>query len=131
MHSYFTLTVFALASLAAAAPFPLPDGVLGGVVDTAAPVTAGVGTTADKLLGFSDSASSGQGSSAAAAAAAATSGRGGNGLSASGQGGSDSAAASAAAAATSGRGGNGLSASGQGSGPFGVGGPTGGSIGSS
>ncbi|KAJ2886448.1 hypothetical protein H4R27_000658 [Coemansia aciculifera] len=76
MYSYVTLTAFILASLAAAAPFPRPDGVLGGVVDTVAPVTAGVGTTADKLLGFSGSPSSGQGSSPAAAAAAAASGQG-------------------------------------------------------
>ncbi|KAJ2830848.1 hypothetical protein FBU31_002425 [Coemansia sp. 'formosensis'] len=59
MYSYITLAVFALASLVAAAPLPRPEGTLGGVVDALAPVTAGVGTTVNNLLGFTDSSSSG------------------------------------------------------------------------
>ncbi|KAJ2070042.1 hypothetical protein GGI08_000025 [Coemansia sp. S2] len=54
MYSYVTLAVFALASFAAAAPMPIPEGTLGGVVDALAPITAGVGTTVNNLAGFTN-----------------------------------------------------------------------------
>ncbi|KAJ2061017.1 hypothetical protein GGI17_003356 [Coemansia sp. S146] len=95
MYSYITLAVFALASFVAAAPMPIPDGVLGGVVDAAAPITAGLGVTLNNLLGFTDSPSggSGQGGNASGGSgqggnASGGSGQGGNASGGSGQGGS-------------------------------------------
>ncbi|KAJ2894256.1 hypothetical protein IWW38_002631 [Coemansia aciculifera] len=59
--------------MVAAAPMPIPDGTLSGVVDTVAPITVGVGVTVDSLLGFNDSpaASGGHGGSTASSSGAA------------------------------------------------------------
>ncbi|KAJ1836142.1 hypothetical protein LPJ73_007661, partial [Coemansia sp. RSA 2703] len=45
------LTISAITMAIAA---PTPDGLLGGVVDAVAPVTGGVGTTVNNLLGFGE-----------------------------------------------------------------------------
>ncbi|KAJ2760677.1 hypothetical protein IWQ57_006243, partial [Coemansia nantahalensis] len=37
---------------------PVPDGLLGGVVDTLAPITTGLGEVLNRLLGFSNGAGS-------------------------------------------------------------------------
>ncbi|KAJ2858909.1 hypothetical protein GGH94_006384, partial [Coemansia aciculifera] len=103
MYSYITLAIFALASFAAAAPMPIPDGVLGGVVDAAAPITAGLGVTLNNLLGFTDSPSGGSGQGGNASGG---SGQGGNASGGSGQGGN--------ASGGSGQGGNASGGSGQG-----------------
>ncbi|KAJ2416023.1 hypothetical protein GGI10_001276 [Coemansia sp. RSA 2530] len=111
MYSYITLAVFALASLVAAAPLPSPDGALGGVVDAAAPITAGVGTTLNNLLGFSDSpsGSGGQGgnSSGGNGQGGNSGGNGQGGNASGGQGGGN-------ASGGSGQGGNSSGGSGQG-----------------
>ncbi|KAJ2894255.1 hypothetical protein GGI21_000344 [Coemansia aciculifera] len=78
MYSYVALAVFAFASMVAAAPMPIPDGTLGGVVDAVAPITAGVGVTVDNLLGFKDTPAGGSGGNG---------GNGGNGGGSSGNGG--------------------------------------------
>ncbi|KAJ2259098.1 hypothetical protein GGI13_000159 [Coemansia sp. RSA 455] len=127
MYSYITLAIFALASLVAAAPMPIPDGALGGVVDGLAPVTAGVGTTLNKLLGFTDSPSgssgnsgsssgSGQGGSGQGGSASGGSGQGGKPSGGSGQGGSASGGSGQGGSASggSGQGGNASGGSGQG-----------------
>ncbi|KAJ2522204.1 hypothetical protein H4217_000895 [Coemansia sp. RSA 1939] len=46
------LVALAISTAASAAPIARPDGVLGGVVDAVAPITAGLGTTLNNLLGF-------------------------------------------------------------------------------
>ncbi|KAJ2039299.1 hypothetical protein GGI16_005634 [Coemansia sp. S142-1] len=86
---------------------PIPDGALGGVVDGLAPVTAGVGTTLNKLLGFTDSPSGSSGNSGSSSGSGqGGSGQGGSASGGSGQGGS--------ASGGSGQGGNASGGSGQG-----------------
>ncbi|KAJ2754163.1 hypothetical protein GGI19_002613 [Coemansia pectinata] len=113
MYSYITLAIFALASFVAAAPMPIPDGVLGGVVDAAAPITAGLGVTLNNLLGFTDSPSGGSGQGGSASGG---SGQGGNASGGSGQGGNASGGSGQGGNASggSGQGGNASGGSGQG-----------------
>ncbi|KAJ2690570.1 hypothetical protein IWW39_000664 [Coemansia spiralis] len=133
MYSYITLAVFALASLVAAAPLPSPDGALGGVVDAAAPITAGVGTTLNNLLGFSDSpsGSGGQGgnSSGGNGQGGNSGGNGQGGNASGGQGGNSSGGQGGNASGGSGQGGN--SSGGGGNASGGQGGNSGGQGGSS
>ncbi|KAJ2191598.1 hypothetical protein EV181_000113 [Coemansia sp. RSA 532] len=57
MQLYTAVAVLGLASLAASAP----AGTLEGVVDGVAPITAGLGTTLNNLLGFKDTPGSSSG----------------------------------------------------------------------
>ncbi|KAJ2106184.1 hypothetical protein GGI16_002035 [Coemansia sp. S142-1] len=126
MYSYITLAIFALASLVAAAPMPIPDGALGGVVDGVAPITTGLGTTLNKLLGFTDSPSGSSGNSGSSSGSgqggsgqggsASGSGQGGKPSGGSGQGGNASGGSGQGGSASggSGQGGNASGSSGQG-----------------
>ncbi|KAI9504387.1 hypothetical protein BX070DRAFT_261656 [Coemansia spiralis] len=56
------VAIFAIFAAASAAPVANPDGTLSGVVDTIAPITSGLGTTLNQILGFKDSSSGGNSS---------------------------------------------------------------------
>ncbi|KAJ1667548.1 hypothetical protein EV178_001277 [Coemansia sp. RSA 1646] len=52
--SITALTTLAISMVVSGAPVAKPDGTLGGVVDAIAPITAGLGTTLNGILGFKD-----------------------------------------------------------------------------
>ncbi|KAJ2784233.1 hypothetical protein H4R18_001221 [Coemansia javaensis] len=113
MHLYSGIVALFLASAVSAAPVARPDAVLGGVVDAVAPVTAGVGTTLNNLLGFSSSGSGGSGSGSGGSSGSSGSSGGGQGSgSGSGRGSGSSGSSGSGSSGGSGSGSSGSSGSG-------------------